>query len=500
DANGERVFFNYLAVKEVKIICTFPNNDVGQVALVDMPGLGDTGIGDEERLIKTLGQDIDAVIFVRMPKPSGDYWADVDVRLYDTSRTALADDLPLKLWSFMVLNRTDAGAKNGDNAHNCQDLAAEIHKKHLDFVDSIIANCANSDEANQKILDPILDYLTAKITELDRQYAQVCQEQLDQLQKAIATELEKASTALIKAAQSQNEMAVFEPLFKKLYSNLKVGLVELLDEFTQNRDAEDENFFKPQVEAALQACRENTGIPSVPEIKVRHQETGAWNITYDQYLHRLRTTLTQHFNSMDTGLKQAVDYMKNRVSEVLLNAGILGTLNMTKGQDLLKVLADMIPEEQHHLKTAFEKLYNFRMSYEVNFHYRIRQHLDDLTPDQTSLRPSQNPTPQEIQGCLEEVQQTTVYRCQEALESFYSEPSLAAFAAVEEFIDQVIRAEEAETDWRVFLFEIRSQIWPSYFEVAGEGSDIRREWQQLIAQAEAINHPNFMRFLNVSKL
>ncbi|MBD0303021.1 MAG: hypothetical protein ICV85_12855, partial [Tolypothrix sp. T3-bin4] len=87
--DGQRIFFNYLALREVKIVCNFPNADVGQIALVDMPGLGDTGVGDEDRLMKTLGQDLDAVLFMRMPKSSGDYWADVDVRLYDTARAAL---------------------------------------------------------------------------------------------------------------------------------------------------------------------------------------------------------------------------------------------------------------------------------------------------------------------------------------------------------------------------------------------------------------------------
>ena len=34
--DGQRVFFNYLAVRFVKIVCNFPNTDVGQIALVDM--------------------------------------------------------------------------------------------------------------------------------------------------------------------------------------------------------------------------------------------------------------------------------------------------------------------------------------------------------------------------------------------------------------------------------------------------------------------------------
>ena len=495
DANGKRVFFNYLAVKEVKIICSFPNSEVGQIALVDMPGLGDTGIGDEERLIKTLGQDIDAVLFVRMPKPSGDYWADVDVRLYDSARTALVD-LPLNLWSFMILNRTDAGSRNGDNSNNCQDLASEIHKKRIEVVDCLNANCADVNEANTLVLDRVLNYLADQINGLDRQYASACQERLIQLQSAVSAELEKARQALVKASRSQNEMGVFEPLFKKLNTSLKVTLVKLLDEFNQQRDTEDVNFFKPKVEAAIQACREDTGIPSLEEIEERHGSTGSWYITYDEFLHRLRTTLTRHFGSMDTGLKQAVDYAKDRVVEALVNAARLGGLTTVRGPEFLKVLADIVPDEQNHLKTAFKKLWDFKMAYEVNFHYRIRQHLDDLTPDKTSLRPSRNPTPQEILECLDEVQKTTLYRCQEALESMYAEPSQAAFAAVEEFIDQVIRAEEAETDWRIFLFEVRSQVWPSEFEPVGEGSDVRREWQQLVTRAESANQPNSMLFIN----
>ncbi|NET50780.1 MAG: hypothetical protein F6K09_19235, partial [Merismopedia sp. SIO2A8] len=128
--DGQRVFFNYLAVQEVKIVCKFPNSDIGQIALVDMPGLGDTGLGDEERLVKTLGQEVDAVLFIRMPKSSGDYWADVDVRLYDTARAALVD-LPIEQWSFMILNRTGADSKNGDNTNNCQDLGQTITTKHI---------------------------------------------------------------------------------------------------------------------------------------------------------------------------------------------------------------------------------------------------------------------------------------------------------------------------------------------------------------------------------
>ena len=40
--------FEHLAVREVKILCPFKNSDVGQISLVDLPGLGDSKLGDED--------------------------------------------------------------------------------------------------------------------------------------------------------------------------------------------------------------------------------------------------------------------------------------------------------------------------------------------------------------------------------------------------------------------------------------------------------------------
>jgi len=157
--NGGRSYFNYLAVKDVKIFCPFPKEDIGQIALVDMPGLGDTGVGDEERLLKTLSEDVDIVLFVRMPHSTGDSWMDIDVRFYDTVRSATLLSLSL----FMVLNRTLPSSKNGDNLRNCEDLAGTINHVHIEVIQCIIADCSNSEEASQGILDTLLDYLGTRI-------------------------------------------------------------------------------------------------------------------------------------------------------------------------------------------------------------------------------------------------------------------------------------------------------------------------------------------------
>jgi hypothetical protein len=485
--DGERVFFNYLAVREVKIVCNFPNSDVGRIALVDMPGLGDTGVGDAERLMKALGQDVDAVLFVRMPRSSGDYWADVDVRLYDIARAALVD-LPISDWSFMVIN------DNGDNSRNCQDLADTIAEKHLKVVECAIANCANPEDAN-KVLDRVLDYLADNITVLDRQYASSCQERLIRLHSAVHAELEKAGKALGQVTPRETDFATFVRLFNQLWDELTSGLESLLRHLETQRNERD-IAFKQQVNAAIQACRDHTGVPSIEQIEQRRDRVGGYPNAYYEYLSEIRAYLSQHFLSLDDGLKQAIHRVKTQVANVLIEQGRLGKLTDQQGTEFLQTLTDQIPEHLSKLKLGFQILSSFDLCYRGLIQHRIRQHLDGLTPDQTTLKLSKSPSPQEVLSCLKTSQAEAVYNCETALEDFLPEPSQAAFAIVEEFVDRVLRAEDVKTEWQIFLEEVRSDVWRDEFEQLGERSRLRREWLDSVERAEAANQLDSIQFLN----
>ncbi|MTJ55867.1 hypothetical protein FJR38_25990 [Anabaena sp. UHCC 0253] len=499
NANGDRIFFNYLAVKEVKIICSFPNSDVGQIALVDMPGLGDTGMGDEDRLMKTLGEDIDAILFVKKPNASGDHWGDVDVQLYDTASNSLPE-LSLNSWSFMILNRTNLESNNGDNSKNCQDLANDIRNKKIDVVECVIANCADPEEANTQVLDRVLNYLAANINLLDQQYAKSCQERLFQLQRVVSSELDKARRALVQAALSQDDDFLFDRLYDTLLSEIKLGLYDLGKELEKDQKDQDQDFFKPQLKSIIQACRKNTGIPSLEEIHKIYVNTKSFQATYSYFLNKLLDTINDNFGSMDTGLKQVVYHAKNRVAEVLINRG-LGGLATTQGHLFLQFMAEttsqIMPDEYKHLKTAFQRIWKFELAYESNFYYKIFPYLQGLDPDNpSSLKLSRSPTKELLWECLTEIHAETVFDCEEALKSIYAEPPQAVFAEVKKFINKLIYAEKIDQEWRYFMQKMRSQIWPSEFPPAGEESDVRRDWKKLIERAETANQPQFMQFLN----
>lgn len=491
--DGQRIFFNYLAVREVKIFCNFPNADVGKIALVDMPGLGDTGVGDEDRMIKTLAQEVDLVMFVRMPKSSGDYWADVDVRLYDTACAALVD-LPVELWSFMVLNQTSANSKNGDNSNNCKDLAGTVTEKHLKVVNCLIANCADTEAANQ-VLDQALNYLVVNIISLDQQYGAFCQERLIQLHNSVNTELQKARDVLNLESQQNNWFPLFVQLFDQLWNDLTSGLERLLRQLKEQRNQQDGDF-KQQVEAAIQTCRDDPGIPSLEQIEKRRDRVGGYPNAYYEYLNEIRAHLSQNFLLLDEALKQSLFQVKANVAQVLMSQGRLGGLTKGQKQEFLKEMTNIIPENLSKLKLGFHILSEFEISYRGLIQHRIRKYLDGLTPDETTLKLSASPSAKEILANLKALHGEAVYHCETALENLLCEPSQAAFAIVEEFVDRVLRAEGAKTEWRIFLEEVRSEVWQTEFEQLGERTKMRLEWLNSVEQVAAANQLNSLQFLN----
>ncbi len=473
------------------------NPDGDRLTFIDMPSFGDLGVGDEQRLIGTLTQDIDALLFVRMPKQSSDQWTHEDVYLYDTARTALVD-LPINLWSFIILNRTEAHSDNCDNLKNCQNLARDIANKHINVVDCITANCAHPQEAS-KVIDRVLDYLEAKITDLDYKYAFLCRQRLVILQNQVNAELEKVSKALDRATQDIHGLALFEIKFKELWRDLTNGLEKLLKELRNKREKVDAEF-KKQVEVALQMCRSKTGIPSIEEIEQRNDIEKGYGIVYEKYLIEIRAQISQHFLSLDYGLKRSLDKVKSQVAQVLIEQGHLGGLTEAREVEFIKAIAlqipdQLIPEKPSQLKLGFQILAEFELSYRGLVQHRIRQHLDGLTPNEPKTQKLSVSSAGQVLLNLKIAHAEAVYKCETALKNLLCEPSQAAFAIVEEFMDRIIRTPVAENEWRIFLQKVRSQIWHE-FQQLGEPAQIQREWINSVEQATTANQLELMQLLN----
>ena len=471
DKDGNRKY-NYLAVREVKITCRFPNDDIGQIALVDLPGLGDTSVGGEERLIATLSQDADLVLFVKRPEPGAAREDREDNQLYDMARSALRA-IPLEKWSFMVFNRTESNedSRLGDNLKECEFFSRRLPDSGMNVSGDTIANCADEKEVKTEILDPILEHLDGNITELDNQYASECQTRLERLRLEIATELEKARTALGEAKPDIQEHDKFNELFNNLSKKMAQGLEELLrtlrDQSEEQGDERDREF-ADAIEKIIQSCSKDAGIPSEEDIRGRRATLGSLSSAYDQYLNEVRAHLSQKFLSLDEGFDRSLNQVKSQVADVLRTHGRLEKRTDAKGAKFLEEAAStLIPDRLSKIKYGFQILSEFRLSYRGFVQHRIRKCLNGLTPDkQTKLKLPQDE--KQTRDYLEVLHREAVSECEYALQDILFEPYAAHFTIVEEFIDRVLRAEGVKEEWRSFLYQERSAIWPEEFQLLGE--------------------------------
>ncbi|WP_413160044.1 Swt1 family HEPN domain-containing protein [Capilliphycus salinus ALCB114379] len=499
EANHQNLF-NYLAVQEVKIFCQFPCEDVGKISLIDLPGLGDTVLGDTERLRQSLGQDVDFGLFIYMPDKR--LLQEPDYKLYDTANSALVE-LPIKKWSFMVLNRV-SNPKPGiaENGIHCEEAKNRIDTEgRIQVARCVIANCAETNEA-AGVLSQVLDYLETHILDLDGEYAERVNRELKQLQTEINTFLDKARHAFISSPKSITEVVAFRNLFKEFDNSITFGLRKLVqelcpEELDADQNQKDADFFGTIIDSLIQKCNEDTGIPSQEEIWQMYYSLGAgatWGGVFRSNLNAIRTHLRTHFRSVDNGLKDYVDAAKAKVADVFTQTS-LGNLTSARGIEFIDFMAKEIPEHYPVLKSAFQTLVSFEMSYRSNFQHRILKALEQLNPDRAGdVFSVKDKTEEELVKLIHQVLTTfhrnTVCACREALEKFEGEPSLAAFAVIDEFVDEVVRSQDIDKQWEDFMRERSTEIWPNNF---GEKVGLeKREWEQLIEQAMATNQVEFI--------
>lgn len=493
-------YFHHLAVKEVKIYSCFRNPDVGKIALVDVPGLGDTKLGDEELMLQTIGQEVDIILFVRRPDGMGDQWQKNDTDLYDKANQVVKD-LPQR--AFLLINHISDDVQQSDL---CLTFKDKIEKKSepsplnksMEFVHCEIADCSSYEESSQ-VLEMVLDYLTNKINEMDEKYTEIYQVRIKELQVSIQVELEKALKYFGQERIDSSVLSRFLPLFNKAYDEMTTALDKLLKDLRNKRENED-IAFKNKLEEVLSICRTDTGLPDLEQIESKKAELGGYQIAYPDYLNKIRANLSQHFLGLDEGLKLSMKEVKAQVGDIFVK--YLGQLTDARQEKLIEVIANLIPEQLIYqqpskIKFGFQMLAEFELSYRGLVQHRIRQNLDILTPDElTAFHLSGESSAKQILDILRVAHAKVVYNCEDTLEDILSEPSQAAFAIVEEFSDRIFRADGVKDEWQTFLEQNKSLIWLEFQQIEANRK-LQKEWLELLEKVSQCNQPQLIQFLNL---
>lgn len=475
--NGRQT--EYLAVDHAEIRCPFPRaEDVGGIGCVDMPGLGDTGLGQEELLVRTMAEEIDLVLFTRKPDPDGDHWKPEDLELFHVAERALGGLLPIGRWMVLLLNRR----ANPSNDHTIVLLKDKREKEGILVARTLEADCSDPADVAACVLDPLLDLLEKDLGELDGLYLRNVRGELAAFARTVQARCAAARQLVppTRLGGTDVENELLRRLHREFDRSLPVRLGQLLAELSTSR-GESDPLLRTAVEAALGPVRDRTDtalLPTAAEMSELHAQKGGWPGAVQEAMNRMRSGLTNRLLGLDVTLHQSFADAKTRVVGAIEAAGLtLGTTDPARLEGLAREA--VCPQ----LAGAFHFLAEFRLTYFGFIHHRIRQELNPLTPDANPLLTAATvTTATEAVALLSHSLGQAIYQIDKRMKEILVEPSVARFAMVEEFCDQVLRRMGVQEEWEQFTRSHGEQLWPGRFDKARGDAGLYREWAAAVGE------------------
>ena len=501
---GERVFFKYAAVDRVEIFCKFPNTDVKALRLIDLPGLGDTRIGDVQRVVSALSDQVDLVFFLSKPSNSGAAWQDNEIHLYSQARKALGEKLPIERWSFWVFNHDSR--PGAENIPQCELLQKSMSAFQIKVSDSVIVDCTSPDEVSQKLIDKALEFLAANIERNDLEYAKNLQELLSKLLSDIKDITDKAMWLLRDDSNLERDSRKFDNLFGRLWKDLQADIQDTVGENSELRNRRDDDCipFKEKIMEILRAAEELEITSKYTRyIKKEKSSSGGLQTAYEGAMHQLRTGLSSQLQeNLDATLNAVLLEMKDKICEILADTGRLEKAFGVRDHRLLNEITNFLDKSDFKddvpaIVEGFNLLCGYSMNYRSFIQHRLRSSLNKLDP----LDPASHEyvTPLNIDDSvtlLEALYHETINEIHRAFADIYSEPNKAAFAVAEEFKDIVIRS-SSESDrmlvnqWRTFYRSIRGRVWPEEYGASQRRNELCTALRAPLSEIASLLNNNF---------
>ncbi|GAA0393169.1 hypothetical protein Acor_63370 [Acrocarpospora corrugata] len=470
----------FRAVRRVEISTKFHQSDLTGIAVIDLPGLGDTNLGDSRVLLAALEDDVDLVLFVRRPNPEGDGIHEVDVDLYGIAQSALPE-IAMERRSFMILNHR--ASVDQDNLANAKSFAADLEKSPIRVAGVHITDCSKPEQVIAAF-DPIVDYLLTTIDSLDETIISERVRRRGEIDQEVRLLIEQSSFVHQFAQPGDMSKLVFQELFRQTYENLAGALEDLVGEFRAERDA-PETKLGEAVAAVLARARIDDGIPAADQIARRRNVEGSNIKAFSGLMDEARSHLSRQFLELDESLNETVTHMWARLATALRDPGELGHLSAQEGRAFLADLSGQIGQVRLHgpseIRYALDIVLNFGLSYRGFFQHRIRPCLDGMSADNPeTVRPDGDSSPKDVREYLDIAYQEALYRCEEALSGLLSEPNSAVFAIVEEFRDRVLRSRRTAEEWDALYWRHRSDVWSGEFDALAAETVHLQMWNEAI--------------------
>jgi hypothetical protein len=220
----------YHAVRDVRIFCAFPEVDVENLMLVDLPGAGEAGLDIDRQFLQDLKNEVDVLLQVKRPGPNDAFFGDQDWDVLDLANEARMG-VERRDFVGIVIN-TDPAHLEPAYVQN----AVEQTRKIADRNDLrlLTGDVADPVQVREDVLGPVLRGLADRLAVMDQLAASaVLVRAADVARRAVALSERLARQVGRWAAHVPDEDQALEARAKELRNQVARALDELRQEYSQ---------------------------------------------------------------------------------------------------------------------------------------------------------------------------------------------------------------------------------------------------------------------------
>ncbi len=484
-------YYSYLAVKEARILSSFPYAQCGKIVLEDTIGIGATSLGVEDAMYATVKQDSDAIIYMLRPDPCRPRLAKED---YDTIEK-IADVVSpeyAKQMLFWLINRVEDG--KGQNAGQIPEIMSQLKRQDLPVAQYLNVNCWEAEDVESSLLLPVLSQMSEHLTEIDQLLLDRANEQVHALEfeyKRISSKIEGASGASINQDERREFRKTIQGTLEKMTDHIR-NLY--LREYGPNRS---KPCAKLKDAASVKLKNIVLAVPKRDEVKdlLEHGTIHQYK-ALERLSDKIRIHIIDDFLDLNPVLHDLVLEMKRRVVHLMADEdeGRLSFLVNADADDpdrWLSVLQDKLDDPQFQTIRSAIKVFNeFDLTMENFLIYKVRSCLDPIDwsmrtnlPQISSDLADKDAVIDEIRFWLQHILEDVHGNVSKELENFYQFPNTALYAVVRDFYDRIINAGDGEvlTEWR-YLYEDKIPIiWAAEDRKFKESQGMAEEWSNFTA-------------------
>jgi len=353
----------YHAVRDVRIYCAFPEVDVENLMLVDLPGAGEAGLDIDRQFLHDLKNAIDVLLQVKRPGPNDAYFGDADWEILDLANEARMGVAKHDFVSVVV--NTDPAHLDPAYVSN----AIEQTRKITDRNDLrlLVGDVASGTQVREQVLGPVLQGLADRLAVMDHAAASAALTRAaDVARRAIALSDRLARQARRWGALIPDEDQALGARAKELRNEVASALDSLRQEYEQRVLVGE---VVQEIDGGITQAKHR--LLAWADAGFGYGDLRQWlaviepsmvadpGETRDDQCTVARQKIREEFSRVDGSIPAAVGRLQHAVAALL--RGHLGETLLPAGEQPLRALAGQAQQQRlETLRSAIQELVEFR--------------------------------------------------------------------------------------------------------------------------------------------